>query len=93
MKNLRPLLVVCIFSCVALVTLPGCSSRKTTTTTTETTETPRNYNDGSVSPAETKTTTTVENEKSERNHGLFGILGDIIALPFRAVGALFETIF
>ncbi len=32
-------------------------------------------------------------EVHEEHHGLFSIIGDIVALPFRAVGALLSAIF
>lgn len=84
--------------CSALLASPlllasGCSSHRTTTTTTTEVSQPRDGYAGSpveVSRTETKTT-EVENE--DRHRGLFGIIGDIIALPFRAVGALFMAIF
>ena len=38
-------------------------------------------------------TETSTRESSSSNQGLFAIVGDIIALSFRAVGALFSAIF
>ena len=45
-----------------------------------------------------RTTTVVEREvrheqDSDVDQGLFGIIGNIIALPFRAIGGLFRAIF
>jgi hypothetical protein len=86
--------------------LSGCSGKKETTTTTlrtvEGVPPDRHVYVGSdgvvysrdreVSATTTKTK-TVEVEKDDPDRGLFGIIGNIIALPFRAVGALFSVIF
>lgn len=79
----------------------GCSSRRTTkTVTTEerggdtVVVTDR---DGTVTVPDDRTVTTTETttevERDDPDRGLFGIIGNIIALPFRAVGALFRAIF
>lgn len=73
----------------------ACSGHRTTTTTTEVeaTDTDRaRYAPRPGEPAvvERTETTTVERRS---DGGVFSILGDIIALPFRAVGALFSAIF
>jgi hypothetical protein len=82
---------------VALPALGGCSAHRTSsTTTTETTEEPRARYAGDPAPSEVETTKTVETHSDtehEEHHGLFGILADIITLPFRAVGALLDAIF
>jgi len=86
----------------------GCATKKTTTTETSTARhsdshlrddgmgqygRSQPYYDGSSSDVRTLTTQKTETTPEARNRGVFGILGDIIALPFRAVGALFTAIF
>ena len=77
----------------ALPFLDGCSSKRTSTESS--TEIHRNNDDGTTysntynepraSVEVTKTETTTNND----NHrGFFGIVGDIIALPFRAVASI-----
>jgi hypothetical protein len=51
-----------------------------------------NFDSGSRIENHTTTETTKEVEP-QRDVGLFSILGDVIALPFRAVGALLSAIF
>lgn len=77
-----------------LCTLSDCTSRRTTVETTQEIESAdsdraqysTDTNDARV--VERSETTTVERHDSSEG-GLFSILGDIIALSFRAVGALF----
>jgi len=70
--------------------ISGCSSRRTTTETT--TEVHRDPDNGYVSNydrGETVEVTKTEKVTQESNHkGFFGIVGDIIALPFRAIGSI-----
>lgn len=75
-----------------LLPLASCSSSKHSTVTSEVTTTE------GVQPGGEPTTRTVEVTKETQDtpaesHGFFHILGDILALPFRAVGALFTAIF
>ena len=86
-----------------LVTIPfsqGCSSRKSTTITkTEVSQDAGSESARSRYADSGGTQTTTTETKSEESHddhshgGLFSIVGDIIALPFRAVGALLSAIF
>jgi hypothetical protein len=80
------------------VSLSSCSAqRATTTTTTEVrdADSDRGMYSGSATDTtevrRSETTTEVHDTGSEG--GLFQIVGDIIALPFRAVGALLSAIF
>ncbi|MBN8547873.1 MAG: hypothetical protein J0M12_01015 [Deltaproteobacteria bacterium] len=77
---------------VCSVALSACSGRTTTVDTQVTTT------EQAASADAPKSTKTVEvtketTEKDEGGHGVFHILGDILALPFRAIGALFTAIF
>lgn len=67
----------------------ACSSKKNATA--QVTHTDRGP-DGTISETET-TTVQVDapqaDDDDDDGKGLFGILGDIIALPFRVLGALF----
>ena len=66
--------------------LTGCSSKRATTV--ETTEV-RHDGDRAYSGDETvQVTKTEKTTESDNHHGFFGILGDIIALPFRAIGSI-----
>ncbi len=97
--ELRKITCHACFITLLLAGTTACSGSKTTTTTTTT----RDSGYTEVSPDGTRVierepeTTTVEVEKTEEKeserHGLFGIIIDIIVLPFRAVGALFSAIF
>jgi hypothetical protein len=92
------LFVTVVIGYIILASLSGCTSRKTTVETTrkiETSDSDRaryraDTDDGRV--VERSETTTVERDNSS-NPGLFSILGDIIALPFRAAGAVLSAIF
>lgn len=92
MKTLNILLVM---FCGVLVFggVSGCAShREKTVTTTVVDDGTRSRMDGDYARSETTTTTeTVEHSDSDR--GILHIVGDIIALPFRAVGALLDAIF
>jgi len=91
----KKVLIACLFLTLfsGTIFMQGCSSHRDTTVTTETvTESDPRYVPPSESThVETRTTETVEHE--DEHHGFFHILGDIIALPFRAIGALFHAIF
>ena len=78
-----------------MLTLPfisGCAGRKTTTETTSELRHDSEYPDSSVydhrERESVEVTTTEQVTKEEAPRGFFGILGDIIALPFRAVGSV-----
>ena len=79
---------------LCLVTTVGCS-RSTTTTETTTTRPV-----ASSEPGDVATTQTTEKTVTTEDGGCGGVLsctvdvvGEVIALPFRAVGALFRAIF
>jgi len=85
-----------LFILAVLPLTSGCSHRHATTvSTTEVRDEPRASYSASEGQKVTKTETkTVSEDKdSHHGHGIFAIIGDIIALPFRAVGALFTAIF
>ncbi len=89
LQFVRSLLVVLIG--VALF-LSGCASGSKSSTTVSTTEvykdpenTERSRYDGSPTVEVTK---TEEVTKEDNRRGFFGILGDIIALPFRAIASI-----
>ena len=92
MKSIFLTLLLLPVICISF--LSACSS-KTTTHTEKVVEHDNggSYHDSDSSTrVETKTTTeTVDSDEHEG--GLFQIIGDIIALPFRAVGALLSAIF
>lgn len=81
--------------CLVLsLTIAGCSHHKKTTTTTEHSYSNPPYSDSST----TETKTVTENE--EKDDGCGGVLsctvdvvGDVIALPFKAVGYLVSAVF
>lgn len=81
------LCLVLALTCAPLA-VAGCSS--TTKVTTETTST-----DAPV--VERQTTTEIHHEDSSSCSGVLSctvdVIGEVIALPFRAVGALFRAIF
>jgi hypothetical protein len=90
--------VTIVVAYLFLASMSGCGSRRTTSETT--TEVESVDSDRARYGAEANTprvverteTTTIEREDSS-DGGLFSIVGDIIALPFRAVGALLSAIF
>jgi len=81
--------------CTVLLAFSGCASR--TTVTTREYDDPRARIEYSTAPTETHTTTVVASDDidddDDADRGFFGIVGNIIALPFRAVGGLFDAIF
>ncbi len=90
--------VTIVVAYLFLASMSGCGPRRTTSETTtevESTDSDRarygaELNEPKV--IERSKTTTVKREDSS-DGGLFSIIGDIIALPFRAVGALLSAIF
>lgn len=97
-RMLFTLIVSILIGYILMTSFSGCASRGTTIETRreiESTDVDRaryapDRDDGRV--VERTETTTVENHDSS-DGGLFSIIGDVIALPFRAVGALFSAIF
>ena len=88
--------VLSVFLAITTLVLPllgldGCSTRKTETVTTQS---PRYSYDGEVTATSTETkTTTTESDSDTEDRGFFDIVGDIVSLPFRAVGAVLHAIF
>jgi hypothetical protein len=75
----------------ALALAPGCSTHKeTTVTTTETTGYP---SDTVVQKSETTTTDTSSSKSGGVLSSTVDVVGDVIALPFKAVGSLLGAIF
>ena len=74
---------------IALLFLAGCSTTKTTTVT--------DNQDGFDGSSRTKVETVETTSDSGGCEGVLSctvnVLGEVIALPFRAVGALFSAIF
>ena len=94
--------IALLLTAITLILLfsQGCTSRKTTSVTkTEVQvspdiEAPRGrYADQSDIQTKSTETTKTEEVHEDSHRGVFGIVGDIIALPFRAVGALLTAIF
>ena len=82
-KSLR----VILFS-ITLLAMVACS------TSTRTTQTETTYSDSpTVSKTETTTTSSDDHEDQGILGSAVGIVGDIIAFPFRVVGALIDVIF
>jgi hypothetical protein len=84
----------------------GCSSGKTTTVTTTTVTTPLRTDPLATSPINsqeatapsqetTVTTTTTETEESSPGiiGSAFGLVGAVIAFPFRVVGGVLDALF
>lgn len=92
------LFVGVVVAYIFLASLSGCTSSRTTTeTTTEvrTRDSDRAQYDGYATEprvVERSETTTVEHDDGS-DGGLISIVGNIIALPFRAVGALLSAVF
>jgi hypothetical protein len=90
--------VTIVVAYIFMASLSGCGTRRTTSETTtevESTDSDRaRYGADASEPrvVERTETTTVERDDSS-DGGLFSIVGDIIALPFRAVGAFLSAIF
>ena len=78
-------------SLLALALGPGCSTHKETVTTTETTS----YPSDTVLVHRSETTTT--DSSGSKSGGVLSstvdVMGDVIALPFRAVGSLLGALF
>lgn len=87
MRQIRQSLV--LLSLVALTPLNACSAHHERSVSSVEVSDPGTYD----SPRVERTETTKVEEHDDRGHGLFSILGDIVALPFRAVGGLFSAIF
>ena len=87
---------LCVMGFLVLLTTfalftSGCAGRRTTTTesTTEVRTEPVNTNTFDSEGRETVAVTKTEQVTQEPTHkGFFGIVGDIIALPFRAIGSV-----
>ena len=97
-RMLFTLFVTAVIGYILVASLSGCSSHRTTVETTreiETSDADRarygTYTDDDRVVERSQTTTVETKDSSDR--GLFSILGDIIALPFRAVGSLLSAIF
>lgn len=93
--NLTSMFVSVVYALALSLSIPACSSHRTTTTTSEVEAADSDRaryapESGEPQVVERTETTTVERRS---DGGVFSILGDIIALPFRAVGALFSAIF
>ncbi len=86
-------IVVCLVTLSTIIPATGCSSRRTETSTVESSG-PDETGRTSYRHEETK---SVEKESSNECSGVLSctvdVLGNIIALPFRAVGALVDGIF
>jgi outer membrane lipoprotein SlyB len=97
-RVLFTLFVSVVVAYIFLMSLSGCKPRQTsseTTTEVRSTDSDRaRYGTIVEEPRviERSTTTTVERDETAEG-GLFSIVGDIIALPFRAVGGLLSAIF
>ena len=71
-------------------TLISCSGSKTTTvSTTEVHRADHNQLSNSDDGSRVEVTRKEEVTKDDEHHGIFSILADIIALPFRALAAIF----
>ena len=78
-----------ILALVLAAGLAGCSTRSTTTQ-----EVAYDRHTGEPVTVERHSTTTeTTNEDSGVLSGTVNVIGDVIALPFRAVGGLFRAIF
>lgn len=97
-RMLFTLFVAAVIGYIFLASLSGCTNRRTTVETSREIESSDSDRARYAADAENgrvverSETTTVERDDSS-DRGLFSIVGDIIALPFRAVGALFSAIF
>ncbi|MBX7137378.1 MAG: hypothetical protein K1X83_05290 [Oligoflexia bacterium] len=82
--------ITTIFALGLLVITPmlsGCAGHKTTTETT--TEVRHDLDAPPYDGGTTVETTKIEQVTKDDNHkGFFGIIGDILALPFRAIGSI-----
>jgi len=80
-------------SLLALALGPGCSTHKETVTTTETIS----YPSDTVLVQRSETTTTTTDSSGSKSGGVLSstvdVVGDVIALPFRAVGSLLGALF
>lgn len=83
-----------IILAVLLSTLPACSSSDRRTTTTSVSEVPDSGSTGSDNRVvKTEIIESRESHNDDSGGGLFSIIGDIIAWPFRVVGATLSAIF
>ena len=91
----RKITSFCMFAIIAL-NAPSCSTHSHKTTV-ETSTVSDPTADVSVDREVTRTTTTDEEHHEEQEGGILSgtveIIGDILALPFRAVAGLFKLIF
>lgn len=84
----------------------GCAGGKTTTVTTTTVTRPSQtdlspaataYSQGTAAPGQETTVTTTTTEEKESSPGVvgsaFGLVGAVIALPFRVVGGVLGAVF
>ena len=90
------------FFTTAFTAALGCAAHKTVSTTETVSDTTPATDDTAAYPDESaraqpeivqKDTTTTTTNTETQHEGVFNIIADIIALPFRAVGALFTAIF
>lgn len=86
-------LMSAVLAVMLLTGAGGCSARRTTTVTETEVERPRARYYEPPADVEVQRTETHTDVEHDEHHGVFTILADIIALPFRAVGALFSAIF
>jgi len=75
---------------LALMLQAGCSTHRETVSTTETTSYP---SETRVQTTETTTSTETKQEETGVLSSTVNVVGEVVALPFRAVGALFRAIF
>lgn len=93
MKALIGHLVAVAFLLTLASPLSSCSAKKESTVSSEVTTTERARFAGEEPERVVVETRTETEETDSQEGGLFQIAGDIIALPFRAIGALFSAIF
>lgn len=89
-KNIHVLCFALALISLPMVTL-GCSARHGTTVTTTESATRNDDQDLQRGERESRTTVTetkVEEAPRDNHKGFFGIIGDIIALPFRAIASI-----
>ena len=79
---------------VSVLMLPaGCATHKESVSTTETRNDPNTYPSQTTVQTTEKTSTDTSTEDSGVLSSTVNVVGEVVALPFRAVGALFRAIF
>lgn len=90
LRRIRSARILIVLFVGVVPLLIGCANRESTKVTTTEIRSDPDYTKESTSEGRStvQVTTTEEVSQDDGHKGFFGIVGDIIALPFRAIGSI-----